>query len=94
MYSVTYTIILLAMKIIQFAFLALSIPLLTACGGSTQKYDTHNHTDDCTHSHDSSSGTHMHKQESFAVEADSTHNHEVEEAEIHHEHKLKCRDRN
>ena len=87
LYSIAYTIIFLTMKIIQFAFLALSISLLTACGGSTQKSETHNHTDECTHSHDSSSDKQMHKQESFTVEADSTHNHKVEEPETHHEHK-------
>jgi outer membrane biogenesis lipoprotein LolB len=74
------------MKTIQLSFLVLSITLLTACGGSTQNSDDHNHTDDCTHSHNSSSDTHMHKQESFTVEADSTNLHHAEEAETTHEH--------
>jgi outer membrane biogenesis lipoprotein LolB len=67
------------MKTIQLALVALTIILLTACGGSSKKNDAHVHGDDCSQTHDSKSHTREHEQESFTVEADSLHNHETEE---------------
>lgn len=67
------------MKTIQLALIVLTISLLIACGGSSQKNEAHIHGDDCSHTHDSKSHTHENEQESFTVEADSLHSHEGEE---------------
>jgi outer membrane biogenesis lipoprotein LolB len=63
------------MRTIKIVTFALSFALFTACGGSTQKSDTHTHDDGCTQTHDSSTHNETPQQESFTVEADSTHSH-------------------
>jgi len=67
-----------AMRTIKIVTFALSIAIFTACGGTTQKNDSHTHDDGCTHSHDSKSHEETPQQESFTVEADSTHSHDTD----------------
>jgi hypothetical protein len=67
------------MKTIQLAMVSLTISILTACGGSNPKNEAHVHGDDCSQTHDGKTHTHEHEQESFTIDADTLHNHEVEE---------------
>lgn len=74
------------MKSIQLALVVITISLLTACGETNHKNDTHTHGDGCSHTHVSKSNTQ--EQESFTVEADSALHHAHEgEALKESEHK-------
>jgi hypothetical protein len=66
------------MKTVKLCLAIVTISLFSACGGSNKPKESHAHDENCTHSHAATSADSAHHQESFTIDADSTHVHHAD----------------